>query len=325
MEMYLPRNIDSFIASNCCDDIELIIVNDGSTDRTLEVAKKYQMRYPKTIKIIDKPNGHYGSCVNAALKVSQGKYFRIVDADDWVDPTALKRVVEILPNVNTDVVYTRFSSFYEGNGKLETNAEPIEPEWNKPVLIDTLEINFYLHMHQLWYRTDFLKSIKYKQTEGVCYTDTEYVFIPLSNAKDIYAIKESVYQYYVGREDQSMSTSVLMKNFKHLNKVFQNIYKYSVTKFSNRKSEDLRIYYLSVLFGMMIDCLYASQCKNTEWNDMMREASQMLSSKNVDLSKYLNQEIRGCKWFKWWYENTFLSNVKLRLLFFLINLRYNKK
>lgn len=322
MESYLPRNLDSFISSDCLDALELLIINDGSTDATLEVARKYQKLYPNSIKVIDKKNGHYGSCVNTALAVAQGKYFRIVDADDMVDSAPLKDLVLLLPDINSDVIYTRFCSFYERDNHLEINEDPIEAEWGKATPINDVNISSYIHMHQLWYRTEFLRQIEYKQTEGICYTDTEYVFMPLSMAKDIYALKYPIYRYFIGRDDQSMAPSVLMKNFTHLNKVFKSIYNYRKDAHSNSKFTWLQSYYMSVLYGMMVDCLYASQCRNHEWDESMREATEMMSLKGNDISKFLNQTIRGRKWFKWWHENTFFSKSKLKCLFFLINARH---
>ena len=83
MEAYLGRCVDSLLAEEVIDKLEIIIVNDGSKDRTLEIANAYRDRYPQSVVVVDKPNGHYGSTVNAALKVATGRYFRLLDADDW--------------------------------------------------------------------------------------------------------------------------------------------------------------------------------------------------------------------------------------------------
>ena len=214
MEKYLNRCIDSFLVPEVLDRLELIIVNDGSTDKTLSIANDYKARYPQSIVVIDKPNGHYGSCVNASLKVATGKYFRIVDADDWVDSNALVTFINKLENIDVDCVCTRYSihNFKENNVKTVEIDMPVN---------ETLDLNSYsipnkcTQMHALTYSIQLLRAINYNQTEGVCYTDTEYVYIPLSRSRSMRFIDVSLYQYYIGRDDQSMNRSVIEKNFMH--------------------------------------------------------------------------------------------------------------
>ena len=321
MEKYLSRNLDSFIASGCLEELELIVVNDGSNDRTLEIANKFQSRFPDTVIIIDKSNGHYGSCVNVSLKIASGKYFRIVDADDWVDADALGKVLQILPRISTDVVYTKFNNYYEKEGKAYLNEDPSDMIWNEASSLDTIRFDKYVHMHQITYRTDFLRSIDYIQTEGVCYTDTEYVFKPLVCAKDIFCIDVSLYQYFIGRNDQSMSPNVLMKNFMHLYKVLLSILNYPRSSFTNANYDFLFEYFVNVLYGMLVDCLFASRCRNKEWNSILRSVTEQLQSRKIDLSHYWGYSIRGCHWFQWWLEGTLFSRLKLRTLFCLIDIK----
>lgn len=321
MERYLSRNLDSFLDATTVEHLELIVVNDGSTDNTLSIAKDYQNRYPGTVVVVDKKNGHYGSCVNAALKIASGKYFRIVDADDWVDKKALRILLSTLSDIDTDAVYTRYSNFYEKDGRVEVNEDPAEMIWHASTDLNNIKFDKYVHMHQITYRTKFLKDIGYVQTEGVCYTDTEYVYKPLIQAKTIYCIDESLYQYYIGRNDQSMSPTVLMKNFSHLHKVLQSILQYKKPSLTNSNYAFLRERYVNTLFGMLVDCLYASRCRNVEWNDALRAICVKLESQKFDLSRYMTYSIRGCRWFKWWYDNTCVSRTKLRMLFALIDAR----
>lgn len=322
MEKYLARNLDSFINSDCFDQLELIIVNDGSTDKTLEIAQQYKMRYPNSIIIIDKKNGHYGSCVNAALKLASAKYFRIVDADDWVDTTALTQVLQILDTINTDVVYTKYSTFFEIDDSLIINDDPADMIWNQAVDLNKIIFNKYVHMHQISYLTNYLKRIGYVQTEGICYTDTEYVYKPLIQATNIYCINISLYQYYVGRNDQSMAPNILIKNFSHLYKVLQSIIEYPHPPIINANYKYLYDYYVNALFRLLVDCLYASKCRNKIMNNNLRYIYEQLLSSGMDFSKYLSISIRGCNWFKLWTENTFSSRLKLWLFFTLIDIKY---
>ena len=213
MEEYLSRCVDSMLVDEVLDRLEIIIVNDGSKDGTLAIANSYKQRYPQSVVVIDKPNGHYGSCVNASLKIATGKYFRIVDADDWVDRQSLVALVHKLENLDVDCVCTKFSFIFHDNKK---QVKEIEVSFDK-----VLDMNQFvvpenaMHMHCLTYSLDLIKRIGYTQTEGICYTDMEYVYFMLSCARNIYFMDASLYQYNFDRDGQSMDNSVVIRNNGH--------------------------------------------------------------------------------------------------------------
>ena len=222
MEKYLNRCIDSFLVPEVLDRLELIIVNDGSTDETLSIANDYKARYPQTIVVIDKPNGHYGSCVNASLKIATGKYFRIVDADDWVDSNALVTFINKLETIDVDCVCSKCTTHSFKDNTITTEEIYLDSK----VVLDLNSITIpieCMHMHNLTYSLWLLKTINYIQTEGICYTDTEYVYLPLACSKDMLYIDISLYQYYIGRDDQSMNWPVLQKNYSHFIKVNERL------------------------------------------------------------------------------------------------------
>ena len=92
-EKYMEKCIDSLLM--CGDDVEIIIVNDGSTDKTAEIAKNY-LKNNSNIKFIDKENGGHGSGINAGLKICEGLYFKCVDSDDWIDFDAYKKLIKAI-------------------------------------------------------------------------------------------------------------------------------------------------------------------------------------------------------------------------------------
>jgi len=215
MEEYLPRCVESMLGAGVNDELEIIIVNDGSTDSTLEIANGYKAQYPDTVVVIDKENGHYGSCINASLKVAKGKYYRTVDADDWVDSTALKQFVQILKTNDADCFVTHYSEYFvktKRSALIKTNA----PEWNKVLQVDNLAIaDFPEQMHTITWRLNLLIETNYSQTEGVNYSDMEYVWQPMFYAKTIFFADLNLYQYLLGRENQSVSSKVLARSLPH--------------------------------------------------------------------------------------------------------------
>ena len=126
MEALLGRCLDSFILDQeYMDKLQILVVNDGSHDNSSKIGHEYETKYPNTFKVIDKPNGNYGSCVNAALKVASGKYFRICDADDKYDNANLKGYLSYLEKATADIV---LSSYYVLSYKsdIEKNKSDIE-------------------------------------------------------------------------------------------------------------------------------------------------------------------------------------------------------
>ena len=252
MEQYLGRCLDSMLVREVLDQIEVIVVNDGSKDGTLTIANDFKRRYPNSVVVIDKPNGHYGSCINASLKVATGKYFRIVDADDWVDSKVLVQLMETLSRIDVDCVCQKYTIKYDTGSEF---TEELDMPFNEVLDLNQIQLKkSCMHMHCLIYSLDLLRRLDYVQTEGVCYTDTEYVYIPLSCARSIYFIDSSLYQYYFGREGQSMDSSVIIKNNEHYYKVIKNIARVHHSDMPFNKNEP-EVFAIIMQFSMLFYAL----------------------------------------------------------------------
>ena len=253
MEKYLNRCLDSFVIEdeNLLNKLEVIVVNDGSKDSSSAIAHEYQQKYPDVFSVIDKENGHYGSCINAALKVATGKYFRIVDSDDWVDTNSLTVLMEDLSNREEDCLFTKFTVHDENkNEKIEQDISGLV--WNKTIDLHTFEMPLNcIAMHNLTYKRALLNAIEYKQTTGICYTDSEYVYYPFSQADTLYCYDMSLYQYYIGRGEQSMNPATLEKNFSHFQLLFDSFQKYEVKK-SNCNHYRIFCHYLRLFVTYML-------------------------------------------------------------------------
>ena len=217
MEKYLNCCLDSLIGiETILPLLEVLVINDGSKDRSSEIAHEYELKYPNSIKVIDKANGNYGSCVNRGLKEATGKYVKVLDADDWFDKAGLKKMIESLVDVDVDLILTDFNRV---NPKGEI-IEKIRFGFPKNKVLD---VECYcwrpefiaMEMHAVTYRTTLLRRFAYHQSEGISYTDVEWIFEPMSYVKTFYYSGIVVYQYLLGREDQTVSASQMSKSLGH--------------------------------------------------------------------------------------------------------------
>lgn len=239
MEALLPRCLDSLVAAQGAEEaLEAIVVNDGSKDNSLQVAQDYQKRYPKIVTVVDKPNGNYGSTINAALPIAKGKYVKVLDSDDWFDTEALDRFLGLLSQADADMFITHFTQIGATIREVvKYNTMGREPyEYGKVYDLDDVlkdgYIRFFL-MHALTYRTELLRKMDYRQTEGISYTDTEWSCYPTFYAQTICFCNLNVYQYNLDREGQTMDPKVLARCANQLQRVTDNMVAYYDTHISN--------------------------------------------------------------------------------------------
>lgn len=214
MESVISTCLDSFIKAKCIDDIEVLVVNDGSKDHTVDVVNGYVEKYPQSIILIDKPNGGHGSTINAALARATGKYFKVVDGDDWVNPEALDSLVEFLKTTDVDLVLNNYMSVYPDHKKLENIVG--EYELNKVYDFDKDLQAPYIPMHSTTVLLSTYKQVGKKISEHRFYVDTEYVFFIGMCARSVVYRPECVYQYRLGSEGQSVSPTGIFKHIEDL-------------------------------------------------------------------------------------------------------------
>lgn len=214
VEHYLESCLASFCGKQGIPDsrIEVIVVNDGSSDRTSEIAHSYESSWGDCLVVVDKENGGHGSAVNAGLQHSSGKYFKVVDADDWVNAEELGILLDKLDKVDSDVVLTDFTQRFvqDGTSKHWNFVESIRTEIIGDYL-DALE-KCYFPMHATAYRADLLKKQNFHLDEGLFYVDKEYLIIPIAYASSYIYFDLDFYQYRCGRAGQSMDPVSLVKN-----------------------------------------------------------------------------------------------------------------
>ena len=215
MERYLRKCLSSLLISCGLDRVEVIVVNDGSKDCSLEIARDYEQKYPKVFKVIDKENGNYGSCINVGLKIANGKYVKILDADDSFVTLNFEVLVDTLLNIDVDIVFTDFVKNYGLGEAIVYSFDlpvrsiiPIEQVAHSRAFLD-------IQMHAITYRTALLQAMNYHQTEGISYTDLEWCFSPITQVRTVYYLNIPIYQYMLGRVGQTMDLNVMRQRISH--------------------------------------------------------------------------------------------------------------
>lgn len=206
METYLGRCLDSILLDEIKEYLEVLLVNDGSKDNTLAIAQNYEQKYPDILKVIDKPNGGWGTAINKAIELASGKYFKILDSDDWFDSNALVGFIGLLDTIDVDLVATSFSYEYTSGGN-KNDIYPIEL-CNRVIQFDDYlrqnNHDKHLPMATITFRTKLLQNNHITVAEKY-YADIDYNLTPLFFVKTIFFSQINLYKYWIGREGQSTS------------------------------------------------------------------------------------------------------------------------
>lgn len=219
IEPYLEATLNRFSQVEYLSEIEVLVVNDGSKDQTRDIALKYQKLYPESIKLIDKQNGGWGSTVNVGIQNATGKYFKLLDGDDYYNLENLGHFISFLRNCDTDMVITPYLMFIDSTGKI-IPGKKIRPEFEMKEVFGWDCVSNLFAMHEIAYKTRILKENPLNISEHCFYTDIEYVMKGMKFVNTISAFPEVIYMYRIAREGQSDSFAGRIKHYKdHLHVV----------------------------------------------------------------------------------------------------------
>lgn len=234
VEETLRTTLDSIVnAGRCTERVEVLIVNDGSTDGTLLVANEYSEKYPSLIRIIDKPNGGLGSAMNAGIVNAKGKYFKSIDGDDWIESENLESFISFLDNRADDIVVADYKKCFVQTGEeiLVEHFRGLIPFQSYDIerIIASIEL---LPYHTLFFKTSLLKNNNIMIDEGLYYVDGELEIYPLPFAKEISYFGKCLYMYRLGVSEQSVSLKSLSKNIDQLKTVYERMEAYYLKSFT---------------------------------------------------------------------------------------------
>ena len=229
MESYLDRCVNSLLSATNTDDIEVLVVDDGSQDGTLEMAQKFEARYPGIVRAIHQENKGHGGAVNTGIAAASGMYVKVVDADDWVGPESLEQVMAVLreeadSTEPIDMLVTNY--VYDKVGKRNKHVVNFRHAmkagarlaWND---LGHFGLAEYILMHALTYRTAVVRESGMQLPEHTFYVDFIYAYQPFPWVKTMQYLDTPFYHYFIGRDGQSVQTDVMIRRVDQLRLVNQ--------------------------------------------------------------------------------------------------------
>ncbi|MCM8710750.1 glycosyltransferase family 2 protein [Clostridium sp. SYSU_GA19001] len=248
---YMKYCIESLLPGG--EDVELLIVNDGSSDKTAEIADEYVRKYPTIVRAIHQVNGGHGEAVNAGIRNALGLYFKVVDSDDWVDVRAYLKILKCLKDFqaeakSVDMIVSNFVYEKEGSKYRKImKYEDVLPQgriftWDE---IKNFRKGQYILMHSIIYRTQLLIDCRLELPKHTFYVDNLFVYVPLEHVRRMFYINVDFYRYFIGRADQSVNESVMIKRIDQQIRV--NKLMIEQVNINNIENEKLRKYMLNHL------------------------------------------------------------------------------
>ncbi len=297
-EEYMSHAIESILPGG--DDVEIIIVNDGSKDHTLQIAHEYREKYPDIVKVVDKENGGHGDAVNSGLANSTGKYFKVVDSDDWVDEDSLHKIIAFLKELEKedkeiDMLVSNY--VYEKVGAAHKKCihyRNVLPQdeiftWDD---IGRFHLDQYILMHSVIYRTSMLKLSQMTLPKHTFYVDNIYVYYPLPYVRKIYYMDVDFYRYFIGREDQSVNEKVMISRIDQqifVTKTMINMYQ--LHDIPSKKLRNYMINYLAIM--MTVSSILLIRSKKQENLEKKKELWAYLKKKDIKVYIRIRYGILG--------------------------------
>ena len=256
-EAYMRNCIHSLLAGG--EEVEIIIVDDGSKDGTAAIADEYAEKYPTIVKAVHQENGGHGEAVNAGLRHATGLYFKVVDSDDWVSISAYKEILKTLEKLAgakpmVDMLISNF--VYEKEGVKHKKVMSYRSAFPQDQVFTWDDVKFlhkgqYILMHSVIYRTKLLRECGLELPKHTFYVDNIFVYHPLPHVKYLYYLNANFYRYFIGRSDQSVNESVMIGRIDQqlkVNRIMIDDYKLSDPRqVQNRKLRHYMKNYLEII------------------------------------------------------------------------------
>lgn len=293
---YMAHAVDSLLPGG--DDVEILIVDDGSHDNTAAIADDYQSRFPGIVRAIHQPNAGHGGAVMAGIRNATGLYFKVVDSDDWVDDKAYPRVLAALKNHISQPLDMLVSNYiYDKAG--EENKHVVHyrnalPQgrvfgWNEA---GHFHKGQYLLMHAVIYRTQLLRDCGIDLPLHTFYVDDLYVYEPLPHVEKMMYLDADLYHYFIGRDDQSVHEQVMLRRIDQYLKVNKlMISRVNPFKDENRARRDYMLNFLEII--TIVSTVMLIKSEKTGSLNGQKQLWDWIKAENPDVYNALRHRLSG--------------------------------
>lgn len=280
---YMEHAVETALVGG--EDVEILLVDDGSTDDTAKIADRLQEEHPTIVCAIHQENGGHGSAVNTGLANATGLYYKVLDSDDWFDRGAFLKVLDVLRGFVEDGsgVDMLLANYVYEKPSLHKHKviryDGVFPEdqvftWSD---VKRFKVSQNILMHSVIYRTKMLRDCHLELPKHTFYVDNIFVYNPLPYVKKMYYVNADLYRYFIGRDDQSVNEKVMIGRIDQQIKVNKlMIDAYDLTKIKNKKLRDYMVKYLTMM--MTVSSVF-----------LIKEGSEESLAKREELWDYLKK------------------------------------
>lgn len=294
----MEKCIDSLLVGG--EEVEILIVDDGSTDKTAEIADAYAEKYPTIVRAIHQENGGHGEAVNAGIRNAQGLYFKVVDSDDWVNKEAYEKILKTLEELlrgpkTVDLFISNF--VYEKQGATRKKVMQYRHCFPQGEVFGWSDIGHmqkgkYLLMHSMIYRTQLLQQCDLELPKHTFYVDNLFAYEPLPYVKNMYYLDVNFYRYFIGRDDQSVNEKVMIKRIDQqirVNKMMVDVYNRG--NFTNKRLRAYMFRYLDII--TTVSSIMLIRAETEEALQKKKELLEYIKSENRVLYRKLRHSLFG--------------------------------
>lgn len=294
VQRYLERCLRTLVDHPYAPYTEILVVNDGSTDQTAAIAQEFEKHYPGIVRLIQKPNGGHGSTINRAIQEGNGKYFMIVDGDDWIDSSQFAALLSKVQagEIDSDVISSNYHHINMETGLCMPWHQETEVTYFREFTLDQLDTeNIYFTLASSLFKLDILKQINMPLQEHTFYVDVEYILFPVPCLKTATFVDYYIYKYMQGNAEQSIHVPTMVKRYDHHDRVMRRVLRYDA---ETEMEPSQRSYYRAILKRLLYThyalCLVYDEDRERGYA-RCKDFDDFLMQTNPELARWAGKKI----------------------------------